>query len=229
MIETKKDLEQMSFLERLEARLGSFLAKHLKVVLAVVLAIGLIVIGIAIGSAVGNKRNAKEFDQIDLLQQQYGELLVIDSDDPSYSASYEALVEQLTTLSTKGKRYPQQKARYLLGVLAFEADAYQEAIDHFVAVHKQGKDTYLGSLSLANAAASAENLGDEFLALEYWTQIIDEYGFTAAESPKALFGQARLHEAAGNTELAEAIFQQLADQFPASEFAKLAQNKLALL
>ncbi len=229
MSNTKKDLEQMSFLERLEARLGGFLTKHLKIVLAVLLAIVLIVIGVAIGSAISNKQSAKKFDKIDALQQQYEELLVIDSDDPAYRASYDALVGELTSLGAKGKKYPQLKARYLLGVLSFEAEAYQDAIDYFVDVHRNGKDTYLGSLALANAAAGAENLDDAYLALEYWTQIIDEYGFDAAESPKALFGQARLHEQIGNTELAEAIFQQLADQFPASEFAKLAANRLALL
>ena len=59
--------------------------------------------------------------------------------------------------------------------------------------------------------------------------LIDEYGNNAAESPKALFGQARLQEKAGNIDLAKATFQQLADQFPSSEFAKLAKNKLVIL
>ena len=72
-------------------------------------------------------------------------------------------------------------------------------------------------------------MGSDTLALEYYTRIIDEYGFTAAESPKALFGQARLQQKMGNLELAKATFQQLADQFPNSEFAKLATNSLAVL
>jgi TolA-binding protein len=72
-------------------------------------------------------------------------------------------------------------------------------------------------------------MNNDALALEYYTKLIDEYGNNVAESPKALFGQARLQEKSGNTELAKATFQQLADQFPSSEFAKLARNKLVLL
>ena len=99
--------------------------------------------------------------------------------------------------------YPAVKARYLLGLFAFTEESYQEAIDHFNGVYQMGKNTYFQSLALANAAASAENMGDIQRALEYYTRIIDEFGFEAAESPKALFAQGRLEEGRGNTDLAK--------------------------
>ena len=152
----------------------------------------------------------------------------MDSEDAAYQAAYDHFVVTLTDLGQE------QEVSRLEGLLHLGHDRlreedYQGALDTFKKVYDGSKQTYLGSLALANAAASAENLGNDTLALEYYTRIIDEYGFTAAESPKALFGQARLQQKMGNLDLAKATFQQLADQFPNSEFAKLATNSLAVL
>jgi TolA-binding protein len=171
----------------------------------------------------------EQFNEIDQLEASYVELQAMGSDNEAYQETYDELVASLTDLAGKGSKYPSQKAEYLLGMIAFQDEAYQKAIDSFLSVYSNADGSYLGSLALANAAAAAEELGNDSLALEYYTKIIDEFGFTAAESPKALFGQARLQEKSGNTELAKATFQQLADQFPTSEFAKLAINRVALL
>ena len=72
-------------------------------------------------------------------------------------------------------------------------------------------------------------MGNVQLALEYYTRIIDEFGFEVPEAPKALFAQARLEEGRGNIELAKATFQQLADQFPYTEYGKLALNRIPFL
>jgi len=229
MNDNKKDMDQLTGAQRIELALNRFLANHLKVAVIILVVIVIGLIGLGIGTSVSRKKTQAQFDQIDQLQQQYRELAYLDSEEDGYQAQYDSLIADLTVLADKSKKYPGQKAIYLLGLAAYEHEEFQSALDYFIKSAEAGKQTYLGSLSLANAAASAENLGNDTLALEYWTRIIDEYGFGAAESPKALFGQARLQLKAGNTDLAKATLQQLADQFPTSEFSKLAANSLVTL
>ncbi|MEA4866496.1 MAG: tetratricopeptide repeat protein [Sphaerochaeta sp.] len=229
MSNKKKDSAEITLNERIEGSLNSFLARNKKaaiIVLAVVV-IGLITLGIV--TSVNNKNLQAQFNSIDLLETAYSELQVLGTEDEGYQAKYDELVAGLNDLAAKGNKYPSLKAQYLLGMIAFEKEEYQKALDSFIATYSNAGKNYLASLALTNAAVSAEELGNDSLALEYYTKVIDEFGLSAAEAPKALFGQARLQEKKGNIELAKATFQQLADQFPTSEFAKIATNRLAFL
>ena len=229
MSKNNKESAELTLAERIEGSLNNFLAKNkmILIIIAAVIIIALITLGIV--SSVNEKNLQAQFDQVDQLEKSYADLQVMDSEDAAYQAKYDELLAGLQDLAGKGDKYPALKAEYLLGMVAFEKKEYQKAMDSFIAVYNKSSDLYIGSLSLTNAAVSAEELGNESLALEYYTKVIDEFGMTAAEAPKALFAQARLQEKSGNAELAKATFQQLADAFPTSEFAKLATNRLALL
>jgi tetratricopeptide (TPR) repeat protein len=229
MSKNSKDTAGLTLAERIEGSLNGFFGRNKKtlIVVAIIVVVGLATLGIVLSVSQNNLQ--EQFNEIDQLEASYVELQAMGSDNEAYQETYDELVASLTDLAGKGSKYPSQKAEYLLGMIAFQDEAYQKAIDSFLSVYSNADGSYLGSLALANAAAAAEELGNDSLALEYYTKIIDEFGFTAAESPKALFGQARLQEKSGNTELAKATFQQLADQFPTSEFAKLAINRVALL
>jgi tetratricopeptide (TPR) repeat protein len=229
MSDRRKDRAELTRTEIVEGKLNTFLGNNRKIVLIFCIVVLLAIVGVAVATSVNHNILSKQFDQIDQLSTTYSELQTMDKDADEYQAKADELVAQLTELAGKNKKYPALKAKYLLGMHAFDNDDYQQAMDYFLSLSTDAAGTYLGSLSLSNAATCAENLGDDDLALEYYTKIIDDYGNEAAESPKALFGQARLEEKKGNIELAKATFQQLADQFPSSEFAKLARNKLVLL
>ena len=229
MSKNKKEAADLTLAERIEQSLNGFIGRYKKllIIILAVVVIGLVALGII--SSVNQKNLQEQFNTIDELQANYATLLMIDTEDASYQSTYDALVASLTELSAKGKKYPNLKAQYMLGMLSFEQGAYQDAMQAFLSVYSNAKGNYLGSLSLTNAAVAAEELKNTSLALEYYTKVIDEFGFSAAEAPKAMFAQALLKEQSGNTELARATLRQLADQFPASEFAKLATNRLALL
>ncbi len=229
MIDKKKVDTELTLAERLERSLNSMLGKNKKYFLIALLIIVLALIGIGIGTSVSKSNLNKQFNLIDELEATYAEIQAMDSEAADYQTKYDELLAQLQDLAGKNANYPALKAEYLLGMVAFEKKEYQKALDSFFSVYGKADGTYMGSLALSNAAAAAEELKDTNLALEYYTKLIDEFGFSAAEAPKALFAQGRLQENGGNLELAKATFQQLADQFPTSEFGKLAQNRLALL
>lgn len=229
MINKKKVDTELTLAERMEVSLNSFVGKNKKVLLIALGVLVVVLVGLGIGTSVSKSTLNKQFNQIDELEATYAEIQAMDSEADGYQTKYDELLAQLKDLAGKKSNYPALKAEYLLGMISFEKEEFQNALDSFYSVYEKSKETYMGSLSLSNAAAAAEELKDATLALEYYTKLIDEFGFSAAEAPKALFAQARLQENAGNLELAKATFQQLADQFPASEFGKLAQNRLALL
>lgn len=229
MSKNKKDVEALTLAERIEGSLNGFLAKNKKLIIIVAAVIAVTLITLGIVTAVNNKNLQAQFNTIDQLEETYSSLVILGVDGEGYQAKYDALVADLNDLASKGNKYPSLKANYLLGVMSFEKKDYQKAFDTFVSVYNNAGKNYLASLALTNAAVTAEEMGNDSLALEYFTKVIDVFGFTAAESAKALFGQARLQEKSGNLELAKAIFQQLADQFPTSEFGRLATNRLAFL
>ncbi len=144
--------------------------------------------------------------------------------------SFDSLVAELNALASKGgSKYPSVKAQYLLGMAYYGQENYEMALNNFLESAKKGKGTYMESLSIMNAAAVSEQLGNNVKALEYYQRVWDTFGNSAAEAPKALFSIARLHEFNGNITLAKAVFQQLADEFPTSEYAKLAKTRLVIL
>lgn len=223
--------EEVTTSGKLESKFNSFLVAKKKLLIIVAVAIVVIVAGLWIGLTVADNRADALQLSIDNLQDTYEQWSYLeDKSTADAQSTKDSLVAELTDLSQKGgKSYPVLKSEYLLGLIAYEDGSYEEALDHFESVHDRSGDTYLASLSLYNAGVASEQAGDTDTALAYYQAVYDTFGNEAAESAKALFSVARLHEANGNVDLARAVFQQLADEFSASEYAKLAQSRLVIL
>lgn len=216
---------------RLANSFNAFLVAKKRLLIIIAAAILLAVAILWISLSVADNRAEDLQVAIDNAQRTYSEWVFLEDKSSAEGQSMrESLVEDLSQLAQKsGRSYPVLKAEYLLGLISYEEGAYNEALENFLAVSQKGSGTYLGSLALFNAGVASEQLGDHMNALEYYQRVYDTYGSDAAESAKALFSVARLHERAGNTELARAVLQQLADEFAASEYAKLARSRLVVL
>ena len=216
---------------KIESKFNNFLIAKKKLLIIVAVAVLVIVAGLWIGLSIADNNADKMQLSIDNLQRTYSEWTYLEDKTTSEAQSMkETLKTGLADLADKGgKSYPVLKAEYLQGLMSYEDGAYDVALDHFLTVAEKGSQTYLGSLALFNAGVASEELGDMTKALEYYQSVYDTYGSEAAESAKALFSVARLHEANGDIDLALAVFQQLADEFPASEYGKLAQTRLVIL
>lgn len=223
----KKEEQEVTMTEKVEGKVSSFLSNNRKLLLIVLLVIiAAIIAGVAI-TAHNEKVAEDRFATLNQLESDYTEYLVME-DGSEKEAKLAEITDGLTALSeTKG--YPAAKSQLTLSKLAFENGEYQKALDGFYQVYETNKENYLGPLALTNCAVAAEELGDDSLALKYYTQVWDVYGIDAPEAPKALFNQARLQNEAGHTDLAKAGYQQLIDQFPSSEYAKLAKSLIVSL
>lgn len=215
----KKNLSTEKTLSTEEKMIGSvstFFGKN-KLILIVICAV--IVVGIlAAIIAVNAVNSAKDKAQIKIakLEQQYAEVLASDAQDwTALTADLQAMV--------KGSSYASVKSQYLLGLVYYQQQNYTEASDAFMKAYDLNKSIYLAPLSLANAAACAEEGGDSAKALELYNQIYNDYP-QSGTAAKALFNVARMYYQQGNTQLAQATFAQVADYYPNSEYGKLAQN-----
>jgi tetratricopeptide (TPR) repeat protein len=210
--------------KQLESHLSDFLSNNQKLlgIIAIVLVIAVIVIGIV--NAVMNNKALKNFDALDKAQTELS-TATANPDSETYADDLAQAITDLQALEDV-KGYVGLKSSYLLALQSYNDKDYQAALDSFLVIKDDAKNTYLGSLSLSNAAVCAEQLGDDAKAIEYCQELIDVYGNDAAETPKAMFTLARIYEKQGNSDLAQGQFQQLADQFSSSEYGKLAKNSL---
>lgn len=218
--------KEISFQNRVEDRLTLFLRKNRNVLIissaAIVLALVILIIVLSVGSS----RTEANQQRIDELSVQYDEWVAAEEG----IALPENLVADLSEVAdTKKSAYPALKAEYLLALISADQDQWSDAKAHLETIVSNGSETYLGSLALFNLGIVSEESGDAAAALEYYQEVYDSTGGNAAESARALLSVARLHEANGDNELASAVLQQLADEYPESEYAKLALSHLVLL
>ena len=217
--------------EKIAAKTEGFLSRNYRLLIIVLVIVVLVVAALGIWSFVSGNDREEVATAVYDLEQHYNDLLLIDETSADFETAGSQLVSdaQAILAAVDGNEYAGLKTNYILGEYYFLTGDYTSALSCFETVAADGSGTYFGSLALANAAASAENAGDQDSALAYYNRIWDEYGTEAPESPKALFNAARIYEAQGDTELASATYAQLADEFTSSEYAQLANARLIVL
>lgn len=222
----EKVRKEVSFQNRVEESLALFFQKNKHVLIisgaVIVLALAILITTLSVSSS----QTEKNQQLIDELSLQYDEWASSEEE----AAVPQDLIEGLEALtSTKKSAYPALKAEYLLALISAEQEQWSDAASRLETVAQNGKDTYFASLSFFNLAVVSEAMGDSEAALGYYQQVYDDSEGRASESARALLSVARLREEAGDTDLAKAVLQQLADEYPESEYAKLALSHLVLL
>jgi len=225
------DKKEPSFQNRVENSVATFVKKYMKALIITGIALIVILVGLWIGISINASTHSSLQESIDTLSEQYNEWVALeDLSSDEATTEVATLKEGLLDLADRNNdSYAVIKANYLLGLIEFNLESYDTARDYFLTAADNGKDSYLSSLSLFNAAVASEELNDSTKALEYYQRIYDDTEGQAVESARALFNVGRLYEDNGDTELAKAVLQQLADEYPNSEYAKLAQTKLVIL
>jgi tetratricopeptide (TPR) repeat protein len=209
----------------IEHKLARFLSKNAKSVITITVAIVVIIAVLLVVNVVSSNSAATKVEELALVQTEYSTAFNADKESSDYQVNLDASIEKLVALEDS-KGYVGKKSAFIVATNSYSNQDYQAALDDFLVISEEAKGSYLGSLSLSNAITCAEELGDNAKVIEYCQSLIDTYGNDAAESPRTMFTLARTYESNGDAKLAQSQFQQLADQFPSSEYGKLAQNSL---
>ncbi len=196
--------------------ISAFFEKNLKVILLALLAIAVVVVIIIIVAGSSSKSSDAAQIKIAELEEKYTELSI--AEDPDW----DSLETELSSM-VKGSSYTSVKASYLLGLVHFDQEDYNAAKEAFANAYKLNTEIYLAPLSLVNEAACCEALGDTTGALELYNTVFDTYKESGVAA-KALFNVARIYLQQNNNQLAKTTFEQVATEYPNSEYGKLAKN-----
>ena len=221
MANKKLQEETLTTEEKLVGSVSNFFSKNR---LIIIIALAVIVVGIVLAVVLVNiSTRSKLIAQVYVseLEARYAETL--SADEPDWTA----LVQDLKA-NIKGGSYPSVKSAYLLGLAYYQMGDYANAQSTFEQAYSLNKDIYLASEALVNAAACAEAQENTARALELYNQVYNDYPESGV-APKALFNVARIYYQMGNTQLAQATFEQVVEYYGNSEYGKLAKNIASVL
>ena len=223
----KKDKE-ISRTEKLAQKTDNFLSSNKKLLIIILVAILVILAGIGIGVTIHSKSVSDKYEDLYNLENSYNNLLAIDEASDEYTTALSTLEGDIDAFlqSNKIDTFLGARATLLLSEIRFLEENWSEAYELSLAIAESHDDDYFGPLCYVNAAVAAENNNDADEALRLYTLVWDNYGVTCPFAPQALFNQARLENANGNTEVARSIFEQLSSEFPSSSYAALAESWL---
>ena len=118
-------------------------------------------------------------------------------EDVNYTSEINTLLSDVTEFANKTSGYAGSKAWTIAAQIYTGRGEWKQAEDAWISASKKGAKTYLGPLSLFNAAVAAEEQGKYELAIEYLESCVShQFEFPAA--PRAQFSIGRLYEQLNN-------------------------------
>lgn len=216
-----KNTKELTTEQKLQNNISGFFQRNLKLLVICCAAILVVVLAVVIISVSLNKASDKAMINIQDLENKVVTYNTLDADA---KASLLADLEK----AEQSKGYPAIKASYLKGLAYYLDEKYQDAYNAFMNCVDRDSKSYLAALSLVNAAACQEGLGNTASALDLYTRVSNNYEISSVGS-KALFNTARIYYQQGNMELAKTVFSQLVDKYPTSEYSALANDILVLM
>ncbi len=200
------------------SKVESFVTRHNKKIIAGVIAI---VVAVAVflwyRANEQKKVEAAKNDYAELEMNALKELEAIDNyttieEHANDAAKYQAILNDIETYQHKHGEYALEISSFLAGIVAYNAENYEKAIQHF--------SEYNGSDKIFNARAQA-CIGDCHIALENYEQALKNYE-AAIEikdeiyTPEYAFIAGLIAEKLNNKEKALAFYTLIEEQYPGS-------------
>ncbi len=221
MAQTEKRQEEMTFKDKL----SQFLHAYKKVIIGIAGLIVVILIATGIYTMVHQNRLESSSQQAEELINSMDEWRNAEEEEKS------ELEEQIRSKSAEIRdsysgMFAAQRALMVLGQLEYAKENREKAAEHFMEVADSYGNSYLAPVALMSAAACKEELERYDEALSHYQRIRDRYSDTTPEAPHALFSIGRLYEQQGETESALDAYNELIDNFSASNWTKLARDRI---
>ena len=125
--------------------------------------------------------------------------------------------------------YAAQRALFIKGNIYFEEEKWTDASAAYREVFDTESESYLAPISLNNASVSLENAGNLDKAIEVLNTLTDNYRDSFPDIAKIFFTKGRLYEENNDIENAKTAYNVLVDDFPNSNWTKLARNRIIAL
>ncbi|MCL1954322.1 MAG: tetratricopeptide repeat protein [Spirochaetes bacterium] len=184
--------EKQSFGEMI----NNFSQKNRKGLIIFSSAIFIILAGLIVFLSLQDVFNKKAIAKVEEINVRFQELRYF-TNDINYTAEIQTLLSDIEAFAKNKSGYAAGKAWSMAAQIYSSRNEWQKAEETWLKAAKAGDKTYLGPISLFNAAAAAEEQGKIELAIELLQKSIDhKFEFPAA--PRAQFSIGRLYEQLGN-------------------------------
>jgi len=207
-------------------RLNLVLARSWKFIVVLLLLAFLALTGILIAEYLNQKNLSESAKLSEDISDAYNEWIQDPSDTRDTSAVDE-LIDQ--AIEDFPKQFASQRAYFTRGLMALENEEWEEAAAAFMKLGDTWPESYLAPVSLFNAAAAQEELGDIETAKTIWTRLVDEYEGASPDIPEVLFNLGRLADMNEEHEEALARYRDIVSRFPQSRWTNIAKSRILVL
>jgi len=203
--------------ENIGDKINTFVQKNRKTIFIVLGLIVALFIGLIVYLAVSDSMNKKAIAELDEMVVRYEEIFPEDrnfySIDDFTTEDVNALLADLESFAGKKKGVSSSKAWSLIGHIYSGREEWQKAEDAWLQSSKLGEKTYLGPLSLFNAATAAEEQGKLEQSIEYLRKATThKFEFPAAA--RAQFNIGRLYEKLNKPQEALSAYREVLSNWP---------------
>jgi tetratricopeptide (TPR) repeat protein len=145
------------------------------------------------------------------------------------SVEIHALLEDATAFARRRSGFAGARAWSIVAHIHSSRKEWQQAEEAWRKAAKAGNRTYLGPISLFNAAAAAEEQGKFEEAIELLQKCVS-HSFAFPAAPRAQFSIGRLNEQLNNSSAAIAAYRLVIDNWSSiTVWANLAQSRIIVL
>jgi len=207
----------------LGTRIAQWIQKRKKILLTIlaVLVVVLIVLGIVNGlSSAKNRKAAANLLEFEELYSQWNNATTEERE--GFVQDIRNKFEEIE--NEYSGTYAHQRGLFMMGDLYFANEKWEDSLDKYLSLAGMYSKSYLAPVALYNAAAAAEELGNNEKAVENYQRISAEYAESSL-APRSLFSVGRLQEQK-SIEQALSAYNSLIELYPQSNWTKLARSRI---
>ena len=219
----EKSAEQVSFSQKI----NDFLAKYRVVFVTVLIVLAVALIGLFVFTAVKENNSKAAYESVEDVLVQW-EKARADTDKTGLSAKEDGFIASLQKVAKSNKySFGGARAYMTIAEIYFSRKDWKNALDQYLASVKAAPKAYTAGLSYFNAGICADELGNEDDAVKYFNQAVALDNF--AMKPRAMFNIGRIEEQRSHTDVAIALYEKIAEQFPDDQWTMLAKSRVIAL
>ncbi len=205
-----------------------FLTRFRTPMIVIGVAVVVMVVGLLIALSIQGTREERALIAVEGLEDDLVSWVGLGSEEQT--AQFELLEETATSIIEQyGSSYAGVRAGLLLAQALAELERWGEASVQYEEAAVRAGESYLAGVALMDAATTAENDGNPERALGFYRQVVDRFGDSSPEAPRAAFAVARILEVTDQITAAADAYRAVIEDYPTSSWTNLARNRIISL
>jgi TolA-binding protein len=225
MAQTEKRPEELTFKEKL----SQFLHAYKYVIIGIAGTLLAVLIATGIYTAVHQNRVEQSSQQAEELIAMLEDWRSAEEEEKKSELETQIREKSAEIRDSYSGFFAAQRALMVLAQVEQTGENWKEAAGHYLELADSYESSYLAPVALMSAGVCKEEMGRLEEAISHYRRVHEQYAHSAPEAPHALFSIGRLYERQENTEEAKKAYNRLIDNFSASNWTKLARDRIIYL